>query len=206
MLRESLEHHPGKKFGPQESVDYVGLSDHDTIAIGDYTLRVVTTPGHTPGHICLYEPDAKFFISGDHVLGDITPHIQAWGDGEDPLGEFITSLQRVDTLDIDLCLPGHRELVEDCSGRIGELIEHHHERAAEVVAILDDGPKTAYDIAGLMTWDIRARSWEDFPVMQRWFATGEAIAHIRFLEARGSVGRASENGLVLYENQDGPGL
>lgn len=201
VLRGALEHHPGHKYGPQDTVDYTGLKDGDTIAVGDYTLHVTLTPGHTGGHICLYEPDARFFISGDHVLGDITPNIQAWREDQDPLGDFITSLGRVDALDIDLCLPGHRELVEDCSKRIAELVEHHHERADEVVSILSQGPANAYDTAGQMTWDIRARSWEDFPVMQRWFATGEALAHIRYLETRGLVERSVENGQVMYRNK-----
>ena len=135
------------------------------------------------------------------MLGDITPNIQAWREDQDPLGDFITSLGRVDALDIDLCLPGHRELVEDCSKRIAELVEHHHERADEVVSILSQGPANAYDTAGQMTWDIRARSWEDFPVMQRWFATGEALAHIRYLETRGLVERSVENGQVMYRNK-----
>ncbi len=198
VLRSSLENHPGLKYGPQVPVDFIGLRDGETIGIGDYTLRVVMTPGHTGGHICLHEPDARFLISGDHVLGDITPNLQAWGDDEDPLGDFLVSLAHVDALDIDLCLPGHRALVENCSERIAELVEHHRERANEVLAILEEGPRNAYDTAGRMSWDIVAASWDDFPIMQRWFATGESIAHIRYLEARGLVERDFVNGQTLY--------
>ena len=200
VLRASLEDHPGFKYGPQVPVDFVGLKDGETFAVGDYTLTVVTTPGHTGGHICLYEPDAKFLISGDHVLGDITPNLQSWGDDDDPLGDFLASLERVSSLDVELCLPGHRRLIEDCSGRIAELIEHHRLRANEVIEILNESPRNAYDTAGRMSWDIVARSWEDFPIMQRWFATGEALAHIHYLEVRGLVERSSENGQVLYRS------
>ena len=198
VLRASLESHPGFKYGPQEPVDYVGLKDGETLRIGDFTLHVVTTPGHTGGHICLYEPTARFLVSGDHVLGDITPNLQAWGDDEDPLGDYLASLRRVDALDVDLCLPGHRALVRNFSGRIAELVDHHRERANEVIEILERAPRHAYDVAGQMSWDIVARSWEDFPLMQRWFATGEAIAHIRYLEALGLVERDRVDGQILY--------
>ena len=200
VLRASLENHPGFKYGPQVPVDYVGLKDGQTFAIGDYTLTVVTTPGHTGGHICLYEPGAKFLISGDHVLGDITPNLQAWSDDEDPLGDFLASLERVAVLDVEICLPGHRSLIEDCSRRIDELIEHHRVRANEVIEILGQSPGNAYDTAGRMSWNIVARSWEDFPIMQKWFATGEAIAHIRYLEALGLVERELVGERVVYRS------
>jgi glyoxylase-like metal-dependent hydrolase (beta-lactamase superfamily II) len=202
VLRASLENHPGFKDGPKVSVDYVGLKDGDTIAIGDFNLTVITTPGHTDGHICLYEPAAKFLISGDHILGDITPNLQAWGYDEDPLADFLASLERTRQLDIDLCLPGHRSLIENCEERIDELIEHHRVRADEVLSILRDNSLDAYDIAGRMSWDIRARSWNDFPIMQRWFATGEAIAHIRYLENKGLIERRLEGEVDLYNNCD----
>jgi len=69
--------------------------------------------------------------------------------------------------------------------RIEQLKHHHQERADEVMQILSRGPKTVYQIAGEMKWDIRAESWEKFPIMQKWFAVGEAFAHVRYLHAAG---------------------
>jgi len=198
LLRTALENHPGFKDGPEVAVDYVGLNDGETLAVGDFNLTVVTTPGHTEGHICLYEPDAKFLLSGDHILGDITPNLQAWAHDEDTLGDFLASLERTRQLDVELCLPGHRSLIENCGKRIDELIEHHRIRADEVLSILEEGSLNAYDIAGRMSWDIRARSWEEFPILQRWFATGEAIAHIRYLEKRDLIERSQCGEVDLY--------
>jgi glyoxylase-like metal-dependent hydrolase (beta-lactamase superfamily II) len=197
-LRASLLNHPGFKYGSRAVVDWVPLKEGDRFEVGGYTLEVVSTPGHTDGHVCLYEPDRKIFFSGDHVLGDITPNIQAWSDEHDPLDLYLRSLEKVEGLDVEVCLPGHRSLIEDFKKRIRELIEHHHARANEVLAILDGGGRNAYDTAGEMTWQIVARSWDDFPIMQRWFATGEAIAHLRYLEGRGLVGRRVLDGQVLY--------
>jgi hypothetical protein len=78
------------------------------------------------------------------------------------------------------------------------LIEHHIQRADEVVDILGEGPLNAYDIASRMTWDLTIKNFEEFPIMQKWFAMGEALAHIRFLETGGKVERIEQNETYEY--------
>ena len=197
-LEASMQNHPGFKYSSRSGVDYIDLHEGDEIVVGDYDLEVIDTPGHTGGHVCLYERKKRIFFSGDHVLGDITPNIATWSDEGDPLADYLASLEKVALLDVDLCLPGHRTPVDDFNGRIDELIEHHRERAAEVLDILAAGPHNAYDTAGRMTWSIRARSWAEFPVMQRWFATGEAIAHLRYLEGQGLVEHSEDDGQIIF--------
>jgi hypothetical protein len=51
-----------------------------------------------------------------------------------------------------------------------------------------------------MSWDIVARSWDDFPIMQRWFATGEAIAHLRYLESKGLIRRELAGEQIFYSS------
>ena len=199
-LQASLQNHPGNKYSSGTSVDYVSLDGGETFEIGEYRLEIVPTPGHTNGHISVYEPDKKIFFAGDHVLGDITPNIQAWGDDHDPLAVYLSSLEKVKELDVELCLPGHRSLIEDFEKRIAELMEHHRERANEVLSILTRSRKTAYQTASEMSWDIVANSWSDFPIMQRWFATGEAIAHLRFVEGKGLIQRELVDGQILYSS------
>ncbi|MFO7965664.1 MAG: MBL fold metallo-hydrolase [Desulfobacterales bacterium] len=192
------QNHPGFKYGPQSSVDYIGVKEGKIFRVGSYTLSVMDTPGHTEGHICLYEPDKKIFFSGDHVLGDITPNIQAWADNYDPLDLYIASLKKVYHLDVAMCYPAHRSFIPDLKKRVSELMEHHRLRANEVIAILEEKPLNAYQTASRMTWDIVAKSWDDFPVMQKWFATGEAIAHLRYLENKDYIRREMVDGKIFY--------
>jgi glyoxylase-like metal-dependent hydrolase (beta-lactamase superfamily II) len=199
-LRASLQNHPANKYGSRSPVDYRSLAGGEVFEVGEYRLEIVPTPGHTNGHVSVYEPDKKIFFSGDHVLGDITPNIQAWTDEHDPLAVYLASLEKVEELDVDLCLPGHRRPIEDFGRRVAELVEHHRERANEVVSILTDGRKTAYETASEMSWDIVASSWGDFPIMQRWFATGEAIAHLRYVESKGLIQRELVDGRILYSS------
>jgi glyoxylase-like metal-dependent hydrolase (beta-lactamase superfamily II) len=186
-LRSALEHHPGYKFGSAWVPDLKLLQDGDAVDVGDYHFRCVHTPGHTLGHMCLYEPDKKLFVAGDHILIDITPNIQCWSDTEDPLGNYLQSLDRVYRLDIELVLPGHRRLIDDARARITELKVHHEKRCDEIMGILGRGEMSAYTVATHMTWDIKCDTWDEFPVAQKWFATGEAIAHMRYLEELGRV-------------------
>ena len=150
------------------------------------------------GHRCLHEPDQKILVAGDHILIDITPNIQCWSDSENPLKNYLESLDKVNRLDIELTLPGHRRLITDPAERIMQLKEHHSRRLKEVVAILSNEPQHAFQVASQMSWDLRASSWDDFPRAQKWFATGEALAHLRFLEAEGTVFRSSNNNVAVF--------
>ena len=100
--------HPGFKFRSKEQLSFHILKEGDTISISDYVFNCVETPGHTKGHMCLYEPSKKIFVAGDHILNDITPTITLWSDEWNPLKEYLASLDKVYELDIELVLPGHR--------------------------------------------------------------------------------------------------
>jgi glyoxylase-like metal-dependent hydrolase (beta-lactamase superfamily II) len=150
------------------------------------------------GHICLYEPDKKVLVAGDHILIDITPNIQCWSDEQNPLKHYLASLDKVAGFEVDLVLPGHRRLIRDHQARIEELKSHHAHRLAEVLAILEGASMTAFEVASRMTWDLKCDHWNDFPVAQRWFATGEAIAHLRLLEEAGKVRRSIVDDLTVY--------
>mgnify|MGYP001358323106 CR=1 FL=1 len=190
-LRNAIEQHPGYKFGSEWVPELSLLKDGDAIEVGDYHFRCVHTPGHSMGHTCLYEESKKLFVAGDHILIDITPNIQCWADDQNPLDDYMHSLDRVHALEMTLVLPGHRRLIEDARSRIAELKNHHEQRCAEILNILDGRDLTAYNVASHMHWDIKCDSWEQFPIAQKWFATGEAIAHLRYLEERGAVRRRS---------------
>jgi glyoxylase-like metal-dependent hydrolase (beta-lactamase superfamily II) len=186
-LQAGLQSHPGFKFRPQENLVFHILKEGDTLTIGDYRFRCVETPGHTSGHMCLYEPNRKLFVAGDHILNDITPNIQLWSDDRNPLEEYFDSLDKVSKLDIELVLPGHRTLFRNCRERIQELKQHHQKRLDEIISILGKGEMDAFRVASEMSWDILCDSWDLFPVSQKWFATGEAIAHLKYLKEKGII-------------------
>jgi glyoxylase-like metal-dependent hydrolase (beta-lactamase superfamily II) len=193
-VEKALHGHPGSKYGPDLPIPFTMVDDDQIIHAGVYTFQCVATPGHSFGHLCLYEEEHRILIAGDHILGDITPNIQAWFGGWNPLKLYLESLDRAADLKVDLVLPGHRRLVTDMKARINELKEHHAKRADEALAILRGGPRTTYEVASRMTWDIVCDSFDLFPLSQKWFATGEAAAHLVYLEDLGRVSREQTGG------------
>ena len=77
--------------------------------------RSSLTPGHAPSHVCLWQPERRLLISGDHLLGRVSPYYD-YGYSPDPAGEFLASLDRVEALDARLCLSGHGRTFTDVAG------------------------------------------------------------------------------------------
>ena len=176
-LQTFLDRHPGYKYRAKKELDFTMLKEGDTLNIGQYSFKCVETPGHTEGHMCLYEPNRRVCVSGDHVLNSITPNIQLWSDKWNPLKEYLKSLDKVYEFDIEFLLPGHREIFGNCRERIVELREHHRKRIEEILSILRKGNKNAFQVASEMTWDVADvyDSFDLFPATQKWFATGRQL-------------------------------
>ena len=179
---------------------YTYVADGDVLEYGGYRLRCLSTPGHSPGHLCLYDQERKLLIAGDHILFHITPNICRWDAMPDALGSYLDSLKRVEDLPVELLLPAHREETGALRARAVELAAHHRSRLADTLTTVREHPGlTAYDIAGTMRWQIRCRSWEDFPLTQKFFAVGEALSHLDYLRARGILRmEASGDKLIWY--------
>jgi len=175
-------------------LNYQPMGDGDIISIGSYHFRCIETPGHSPGHLCLYEPEKKVLVAGDHIMNEISPNVSAWFNDGSPLHDYLMSLKKVFPLKVSLVLPGHRLPFQNFRERVRNLERHHRQRTKEALRILADGTaKHAYEVASKMTWDLTYTSWNEFPVVQKWFATGEAIAHLRFLEREEKVRRQSDD-------------
>ena len=169
---------------------YTFLRDGAVLHYGDGTLRCVLTPGHTPGHMCLYDVERKRLFCGDHVLFHITPNICRWTGVRDSLGSYLHSLDETSRLDVAELYPAHRAETGNLQERIAQLKAHHAHRLEEAQAIVARTPGlTAYQVAGQMNWSIRCRNWDDFPLSQKYFAVGEAMAHLDHLETMGRVRR-----------------
>jgi glyoxylase-like metal-dependent hydrolase (beta-lactamase superfamily II) len=197
-IKKVREGHPGYRYSIKRQINLVTTEEGDEIEVGDYLFRCIETPGHSPGHTCLYEANKKVLVCGDHILFDITPNITCWRQMENSLKQYLANLEKVYTLDVDLVLPGHRSLGNDQRRRIMELQEHHRKRLNEALLALEGGGKTAWEVAPYITWDIGCNSWGEFPSVQKWFAVGETIAHLDYLEADGRARKETKDHKVLY--------
>jgi glyoxylase-like metal-dependent hydrolase (beta-lactamase superfamily II) len=190
---------PAKIYLPSREIAFTYVAEGDTINVGQYSFICIATPGHSPGHMCLYERDKKVLISGDHILDEITPNITIWVETTNPLKLYLESLEKVGRLAIDMVLPAHRKLIDDCYGRIEELQRHHQARLNEVLTIIgDSGELNAYEVAAKMTWSLSYKSWDEYPPAQKWFAMGEAIAHLEYLAAKNDLLKITKDGFLYF--------
>jgi glyoxylase-like metal-dependent hydrolase (beta-lactamase superfamily II) len=169
MLRNSLQAlHP----------DWV-LEGGETIETGGEVYEVIWTPGHSPGHICLYGRNGKLLFSGDHILTDITPNI-SWQQGRDTLDDFLASLRKLEPYDIDLVLPAHGEPFDGHREWIADTVRHHDERSNAIAALLDARPQTAHELVPGI-WPGR------FGPFHHYFAVFEVLAHLEHMRRNGKV-------------------
>jgi glyoxylase-like metal-dependent hydrolase (beta-lactamase superfamily II) len=161
------------------------LEDGARPEVPGWDLTAIWTPGHSPGHLCFYESSHELMLSGDHVLPRITPNIPFHPQaGANPLGDYLKSLDKLEPYEVDEVLPAHEYRFDDLRSRLEELRRHHRERFGEVIAILREGPHSAWEIASHMKW---SRPWEDIAGFMRRAAVGEAVSHLRALQIDGVV-------------------
>ncbi len=178
----------------------IQVSGGEKIAAGKLEWEIIWTPGHSVGHICLYEHTRKAFLSGDHILNPISPsiglHAESMGN---PLSDYLSSLAAIRERDVEVVLPAHGDEFRGFRERIDELISHHEGRLEEICGIIDrEGPRTAYETASQMRWRSEG-GFGEWPPFQRRMATTEALAHLELLVSRGTVRRViADGGLVRY--------
>ncbi|MGI6449780.1 MAG: MBL fold metallo-hydrolase [Desulfitobacteriia bacterium] len=175
------------------------VKEGQVIEVGGLRLKCIETDGHFPGHICLYEPKLKILFAGDHILDKISPNVACYNlDNSSSLAQYLQSLDKVAKMDIKLVLPGHRNFLTDVQRRVTELKIHHQERLAEVERIITHKGQTGVEIASQMKWDLSYPAWEKFPPTQKFFALGEAMAHINYLVEKGSIRVVNRCGILYF--------
>ncbi|MGK2877454.1 MAG: MBL fold metallo-hydrolase [Solirubrobacterales bacterium] len=162
-----------------------GVPGRDSLAEGDMIgdWRVLWTPGHAPGHVCLLRETDGVLIAGDHLLPGFTPNIQPSTQREDALSDYLDSLSRMHEIDVRLVLPGHGEPFADASGRATELLDHHETRLQMLESALTQEPTTLESLT--------AELFRSTPGAEdRMLASMETFAHLEYLRLRG---RADSN-------------
>lgn len=181
----------------------------ETITTGEFSFKVMPTPGHTAGHICLYEPDKKVLLSGDHILPTITPHVGRHPQSSpNPLGDYLDSLERLKTLEVAIVLPGHEQPFTGFKDRIEGLLLHHQLRNAEIMSALGQEAKTAFQLSTEITWlhDVNGVGWYKLANWDKRMAILETLAHLEAMRAKGELERFKRDDIRYYRlPQKAPG-
>jgi glyoxylase-like metal-dependent hydrolase (beta-lactamase superfamily II) len=173
----------GHRFAP--------LDDLDVIELGGRAWTAHVTPGHAAGHLSLHDDIGDALISGDHLLGHITPNPVLEPDDDVPdgrrrsLSEYLASLERFTTMDPGLVLPGHGSAFTDVPALVALTRDHHAARALDVLAIVRSlGRPTAFEVACVMFPELKGFS--------HMLGVSEALGHLDLLEDDGLVARIGE--------------
>jgi glyoxylase-like metal-dependent hydrolase (beta-lactamase superfamily II) len=179
----------------------IKLKDGDKISTGSSEFKVLLTPGHSSGHICLYEPKRKFLFSGDHILPDIFPHVGLHPQsGENPLGDFFNSLEAISKLEVNFIFPGHGSVFSGFELRISELLYHHKQRQLAIARTIENDMKTVYQITTEIPWmpGGEAVKFEKLPAFGKRLAVMETLAHLQLLVVEGKAEKVVKDNITLY--------
>jgi glyoxylase-like metal-dependent hydrolase (beta-lactamase superfamily II) len=172
------------------------LEEGDEIRTRHLSLRAVHMPGHTPGLVCLHEPEKRLLFSADHLLERISPNplIELGPDGEEgffrPLVAYLASLERTRALELDLVLPGHGPPFSGHRRVIDDLVAFYARRMRRIRELLDERPRTAWEISRAL-----------FPASRpgdAFLTISETIANLEVMEARGEVRRSVVDGVYSF--------
>ena len=174
---------------------YELLTEGQMVHVGPHALRVIETPGHSRGHICLYSDEQGFLISGDHVLEKITPGLALPFEGDDSMGDFLNSLGKLEVLECGTVMPGHGTVFHDLIGRCTQLRERHAMRLGQVYELIALNPGICgYEVMRKMPWK-KGRPFVDLERINpysRISMSSQTFAYLEYLVRIGELVRLED--------------
>jgi glyoxylase-like metal-dependent hydrolase (beta-lactamase superfamily II) len=152
------------------------LGDHGELVAGEVIWRAIFTPGHAPGHLCLWQRDRRTVIAGDMVAGVGTILIDP-SDGD--MGQYLASLERLLALGPRWLLPAHGPVIDDGPGKLREYLAHRRGREQRVLAALGTASRSLDELT--------AEGYLDTPRALWPLAARSLVSHLRKLAADGLV-------------------
>lgn len=169
----------------------------ENLEFGDGELKLLHLPGHSPGHMCLYDPGQKFFFSGDFMLPHITPNPLMEPDPGQPgrrlpaLKQYLGGLSQVEQMNISVVFPGHGGSFSDCRGVIETARRHHREQVKLISRKLQGRELNTFQLCR-----------EIYPTLEGWevfLGLSEIQAHLDLMAEEQAVGVCRRDGVVYYQ-------
>lgn len=168
------------------------LDGSELLEMGRRRLRVEWTPGHSPGHVCLFDPEERVLFAGDQILPEASPNIGLHPQSTPyPLDDYLAGLQRLVALDPQLVLPAHGRPFSDPRPRVTEMVEHHARRKEQIVEIIGAEERSAWEIS-VAVWGLRDH------VHERRLALQEGLAHLQSLSWEGRVEKRGSPAAITW--------
>ncbi len=179
-----------------EPDEYSELRDEEELDFQSGSLRIVHTPGHTPGSCSFVREADRTVIAGDCVLKRITPNPVLSPDPVDPskrfpsLAEYLVSLARLRSFAPTLVHGGHGEPVHDFEELFHRYLRAIQERQTEVIRLIPGSGSTA--------WEIARQLFPGTDDVHRFLAVSEAVAHLDLAHSEGKIAMELGGGVEVY--------
>jgi len=180
--------------------DVEAYRDEQEFVFASGALRVIHTPGHTPGSSCLLRESNRLMLAGDTILKNITPNPVLNHDPINPnrrfpsLGEYLVSLARIRELAPTLIKTSHGDDVTDYEEHFHRLVRHIHERLAKVIRLV---PKQ-----GVTAWEMSKMIFPKASDINRFLAVSEAVANLDLAVAEGKLRMERNDAIEVYAKVD----
>jgi len=181
------------------------LEGGESFAVGPYRFEVIWTPGHTPGHVCLFESTRRLLLTGDHLFAKAAPNVRLMSYSPiDTMGQYVKSLEKIAALSADQALPAHGEPFGQVADRAGQVIRHQLDRRERLQSMMTPRSQTAYELAQIV-WGPGARTtWDTFHPRLRRNAAMTLAAHLEQLALDGEIARLAEDGVIGFASPRQP--
>ncbi|WHX98129.1 MBL fold metallo-hydrolase [Neobacillus sp. DY30] len=168
------------------------FENQQLIKLGNVTYNTIWTPGHSYDHFCFYNQNQQVMLTGDHVLGGLSPIIAPWTENdENPIKDNFSSLEKLKAYSTKLALPGHGELIYNLNDRVDEMIKSHQFRLQQILNIVGNEEKTAWQVCQDIYGTLSAPKF--FPPLMA------TIARLIYLEKSGKLHSILRNGKLYYK-------
>jgi glyoxylase-like metal-dependent hydrolase (beta-lactamase superfamily II) len=172
------------------------LEDGERLRWGNLDLEVVWCPGHTPGLVCLFEPNRRLLFTTDHVMRRAPAPVSVRSDtANDPLGDYLRSVRKLAPLPVETVLPGHGRPFGGLARRLAHIESEIEDQLQLVRGKLSGGAATAYQL--LSVHGLR----DHRPVAER-YALSLVLARLKHLECLGQVARLDQPNGITYALTD----
>jgi glyoxylase-like metal-dependent hydrolase (beta-lactamase superfamily II) len=172
------------------------LRDGEALALRDRTLHVHHRPGHSPTDTVFHDRCRRMLIAADHLLAHVSsnPLMTRQRDGSahrpQALVQYLDSLAATRGMDVDLVLPGHGDPITNHRELIDQRLALHRRRADKIHRLLEERPRSAYEIAQAM--------WGNIAVIQAYLTLSEVLGHLDLLADEARVRQLWRDGVTVW--------
>ena len=178
--------------------EFSELKDEMELEFKGGTLKVLHTPGHTPGSCSFLREANRTLIAGDCVLKRITPNPIISPDPLDKekrfqsLAEYLVSLARLRSFAPTRTFGGHGEPIDDFEEIFNRYVRAIDDRQKRVIGLVEQNGVTAFDVAQRLFPDAIDKD------VHRFLAISEAVAHLDYAEMQGKIAVEFNDGVEVY--------